>query len=117
MQPPPGTRRISRIPPRGIVINGHPTSIRLEPSFWEWLREISMECGLTTKALIEGIVATKNPKWPLTSALRLYIAQYFRNRDGAYYMQVDQLRGTRRAHRKQEEARNRRMDERAQTRS
>jgi predicted DNA-binding ribbon-helix-helix protein len=82
------------------------------------LREISCECGLTTKALIEGIVVTKSPHWPLTSALRLYIAQYFRNRaDGPHYMLVDQLRGTRRAHRKQEEARSRRMAERAQARS
>jgi predicted DNA-binding ribbon-helix-helix protein len=25
---------------RRIVINGHPTSLRLEPEFWYWLREI-----------------------------------------------------------------------------
>jgi predicted DNA-binding ribbon-helix-helix protein len=107
----------ARINPRPIFVNGHLTSIRLEPAFWQWLREIAAECGCIVKTLIEGIYVAKNPHWPLTSALRLYIAEYFRNRDGTYYMQVDQLRGTRRAHRKQEEARNRRMAERAQARS
>jgi len=34
---------------------------------------------LTAKAFIEGVVATKDPKCPLASALRLYIANYFRS--------------------------------------
>src|SRR5262245_30866339 len=90
---PPGTRRISRIPPRGIIVHGHPTSIRLEPDFWQFLREIAAECGCTMRTLIDGIATTKNPKWPLTSALRLYIAAYFRNANGQRYVIVDQLRG------------------------
>jgi predicted DNA-binding ribbon-helix-helix protein len=76
-------------------VHGHPTSIRLEPDFWQFLREIAAECGCTMRTLIDGIATTKNPKWPLTSALRLYIAAYFRNANGQYYMIVDQLRGTR----------------------
>ena len=43
----------SHVQPRRIIINGHPTSIRLEPAFWGWLREIAAECGMTAKALIE----------------------------------------------------------------
>ena len=69
----------SRVQPRRIIINGHPTSIRLEPAYWGWLREIAAECGMTTKALIEGIVIAKDPRRPLSSALRLYIAGYFHN--------------------------------------
>jgi predicted DNA-binding ribbon-helix-helix protein len=69
----------SRVQPRKIIINGHPTSIRLEPAFWGWLREIAAECGMTAKAFIEGVVAAKDPKCPLASALRLYIANYFRS--------------------------------------
>jgi predicted DNA-binding ribbon-helix-helix protein len=116
---PPGKGRYStRTPPRTIWINDRVTSIRLEPAFWQLLREIARECGLTTKALIEGIIDTKTEHWPLTSALRLYIAQCFRNRDiGPYVMLVDQQRGTRRAHRKQEADRSRRMAARAQARS
>ncbi len=69
----------SHVQPRRIIINGHPTSVRLEPAYWGWLREIAAECGLTAKAFIEGVVAAKDPKCPLASALRLYIANYFRN--------------------------------------
>ena len=69
----------SHVQPRKIIINGHPTSIRLELAFWGWLREIAAECGMTAKAFIEGVVAAKDPKCPLASALRLYIANYFRS--------------------------------------
>jgi len=34
---------------------------------------------LTAKAFIEGVVSAKDPKCPLASALRLYIANYFRS--------------------------------------
>ena len=70
---------MSHVQPRRIIINGHPTSVRLEPAYWGWLREIAAECGLTAKAFIEGVVAAKDPKCPLASALRLYIAHYFRS--------------------------------------
>ena len=69
----------SRVQPRRIIINGHPTSVRLEPAYWGWLREIAAECGMTAKAFIDGVVAAKDPKCPLASALRLYIAHYFRS--------------------------------------
>ena len=58
----------SHVQPRRIIINGHPTSVRLEPAYWGWLREIAAECGLTAKAFIEGVVAAKDPKCPLASA-------------------------------------------------
>ena len=29
----------SHVQPRRIIINGHPTSVRLEPAYWGWLRE------------------------------------------------------------------------------
>jgi len=94
---PPSTHRPStRTPPRSVNINGRWTSLRLEPAFWEMLREIAAECGLTVKAFIEGIIITKNPTWPLSSALRLYIAQYFRNVDGRLRF-LDVEHGTRRA--------------------
>ena len=65
------------VQPRRIIINGHPISIRLEPAFWGWLREIAAECGMTAKALIEGIFLAKSANCPLSSALRLHIADYF----------------------------------------
>jgi hypothetical protein len=49
---------------------------------------------MTTKALIEAVVAIKAPGWPLTSALRCYLLEYWRNASGSrYYVDLD--RGTR----------------------
>jgi predicted DNA-binding ribbon-helix-helix protein len=47
---------------RQIVINGHPTSFKLEPEYWPWLKEIAAEIGTTIKALIEAISATRSYK-------------------------------------------------------
>ena len=67
-----------KVKPRKIIINGHPTSLRLEPEFWYWLRQIAAECGTTATKLIEGIVIAKNPHRPLSSGrLRVSIAGYF----------------------------------------
>src|ERR1700757_816064 len=55
----------SHVQPRRIIINGHPPSVRLEPAYWGWLREIAAECGMTAKAFIDGVVAAKDPKCPL----------------------------------------------------
>jgi predicted DNA-binding ribbon-helix-helix protein len=85
----------AHVPPRKILLHGRPTSIRLEPWFWQWLREIAREVGCTVEALINNIAIHRDPHWPLTSALRLYIAQYWRNANGPrYYVDLD--RGTRR---------------------
>ena len=65
------------VKPRRVAINGHQTSIRLEPEFWYWLRQIAAECGTTATKLIEGIVIAKNPDRPLSSALRVSVAGYF----------------------------------------
>jgi predicted DNA-binding ribbon-helix-helix protein len=67
----------ARIPPRHIDIHGHPTSIRLEPQFWYWLRIIAAEVGCSAKALIEGIVVAKSPRQNLSSAIRVYVCAYF----------------------------------------
>ena len=68
-----------RLNPRRVAINGHQTSLRLEPEFWYWLRQIAAECGTTATKLIEGIVIAKNPHRPLSSALRVSVAGYFHN--------------------------------------
>jgi predicted DNA-binding ribbon-helix-helix protein len=90
---PPGARRISRIPPRKIIVCGRPTSIRLEPDFWQWLKEIAFLRQCTVRALIDAVAAS-SPQEPLSSLLRRFIAGFFRGRE--HYIIVDQLRGTRR---------------------
>ncbi len=60
-----------------IAIHGHQTSLRLEPEYWFWLRQIAAECGMTAKTFIESINIAKHPSRPLSSALRCSIAAYF----------------------------------------
>ena len=59
-----------------IWVNGHQTSLRLEPQFWFYLRQVAAEQGRSAKALIEGVVSAKDPRRPLSSALRVYVTQY-----------------------------------------
>jgi predicted DNA-binding ribbon-helix-helix protein len=66
----------SRFKPRKFIIHGHPTSVRLEPKFWYWLRMIAAERRMTVKKLIEEIISTKGTD-PLSSTLRVYVANHF----------------------------------------
>jgi predicted DNA-binding ribbon-helix-helix protein len=62
---------------RGMIINGHPTSFRLESIFWKLLRVAAVECGYSVKGLIEIISIAKQPTQNLSSAIRVYLAAYF----------------------------------------
>jgi predicted DNA-binding ribbon-helix-helix protein len=84
-----------RIQPRTIYVHGHPTSVRIEEKWWAMLREIAGTRGVTIKSVIESVIVSKDPKESLAAALRFFIAQYFRNRDGLYYF-LDVTHGTRR---------------------
>ena len=64
------------IKPRRIWVNGHQSSLRLEPEFWFYLRQVAAEQGRSAKSLIEGVVSAKDPRRPLSSALRVYVTQY-----------------------------------------
>ena len=61
---------------RSITIAGHETSIRLEPIFWEALRQAAVESGLPLNALVaqidmERIAAADPPN--LASAIRMWL--------------------------------------------
>lgn len=58
---------------RSVRIAGHPTSISLEPAFWEALREIAARRGLPVNALLTEIDATRGGN--LSSAIRLFILE------------------------------------------
>lgn len=68
---------VQRIVPHGMLINGHPTSIRLEPEYWYWLRQIAAEQGTSARKFIQSIAVAKNPHRGLASALRVTVAGYF----------------------------------------
>jgi predicted DNA-binding ribbon-helix-helix protein len=49
---------MKRHPHRGIIVAGHPTSLRLEAEFWDFLREIAYERQQLNE-LINAISQTK----------------------------------------------------------
>jgi predicted DNA-binding ribbon-helix-helix protein len=60
------------------MLVGHKTSVSLEDQFWDGLHEIAASEGVTTCALIERI-DTKRTVHNLSSAIRLYVLNHFRN--------------------------------------
>jgi predicted DNA-binding ribbon-helix-helix protein len=67
------------IKPRKITINGRSTSLRLEPEFYFWLRQIACEIGTPATKLIAHIDKARDPDRSLSSALRVYITGYLRD--------------------------------------
>jgi predicted DNA-binding ribbon-helix-helix protein len=64
------------IKPRKITINGRTTSLRLEDSFYFWLRQIACEVGTPTTKLIAHIDNTRNTDRSLSSAVRVFVTRY-----------------------------------------
>lgn len=62
---------------RSIKIAGHATSISLEDEFWDALNEIAESKSLGITALIE-LIDKQRKTDNLSSAIRLYILDYFR---------------------------------------
>jgi predicted DNA-binding ribbon-helix-helix protein len=62
---------------RSVTINGHQTSISLEPLFWDKLKVAAEERGLAINALVAEIdvqrIASSTP-CGLASAVRLWLA-------------------------------------------
>jgi predicted DNA-binding ribbon-helix-helix protein len=62
---------------RSVVLSRHKTSISLEEPFWQALREIATERGITTSALLNSI-ASKRGESNLSSAVRVFVLEHFR---------------------------------------
>ncbi len=60
-----------------VTVGGRRTSIRLEPSMWQALREISTREGKTMHALVTEIERGRAQS-SLTAAIRVYLLDYFR---------------------------------------
>jgi len=68
----------SRISKRSIVIAGHKTSVSLEDEFWDSLKDIAKERGMTLGALIAAIDADRQHS-NLSSAIRLFVLGVYRD--------------------------------------
>jgi predicted DNA-binding ribbon-helix-helix protein len=59
-----------------VTISGHPTSITLEPAFWQALREIATASDCSVNTLISRV--DESCAGNLSSALRVYILEYYK---------------------------------------
>ncbi len=64
---------------RSIVVAGHKTSVSLEEAFWNGMKEISGERNLTLSELV-GEIDDNRQQGNLSSAIRLFVLDYFRRR-------------------------------------
>lgn len=56
---------------RSVLIAGHPTSVSLEEEFWEALKQVAEQRGLSINALIEEIDQARTGN--LSSAIRVHV--------------------------------------------
>ena len=63
---------------RSIVIAGHKTSVSLEDAFWRGLKEIASGRDMTVSDLVAAIDAERQ-HGNLSSAIRLYVLDFYRN--------------------------------------
>src|SRR5262245_17953889 len=62
---------------RSIVIAGHKTSVSLEDAFWQGLKQIAGERELTRSDLV-ATIDTERRQGNLSSAIRLFVLDYYR---------------------------------------
>src|ERR1700728_606840 len=64
---------------RSIVVAGHKTSVSLEEAFWNGMKEISGLRNVTLSELV-GEIDNNRQQGNLSSAIRLFVLDYFRSR-------------------------------------
>ena len=71
---------MSRPVKRSLTLQGHRTSVSLEPEFWAGFREIAAARGLALNALAAEIDAGRAPETGLATAIRLAVLRFYRDR-------------------------------------
>ena len=64
---------------RSIVVGGHKTSVSLEDAFWSGLKEIA-DRRVTTLSELVGAIDKERQHTNLSSALRLFVLDFYRSR-------------------------------------
>jgi predicted DNA-binding ribbon-helix-helix protein len=65
---------------RSVVINGRKSSISLEEDFWIGVQEIAKEMDIPKAKLITQIKSDKEKGFNLSSAVRVYVLEYYRQK-------------------------------------
>jgi predicted DNA-binding ribbon-helix-helix protein len=68
----------SQVVKRSIVIGGHKTSVSLEDTFWNCLKEIAGERNATLSQLV-ATIDTDRERGNLSSAIRLFVLGFYRD--------------------------------------
>jgi predicted DNA-binding ribbon-helix-helix protein len=63
-----------------VTLNGHRTSVSLEPEFWEAFRAIAADSGHAINSLAAEIDADRGDLG-LASAIRLFVLRHYRQSD------------------------------------
>jgi predicted DNA-binding ribbon-helix-helix protein len=71
----------SSVTKHSIVLSGHKTSVSLEEAFWKALKTIAALRGTTLSDLV-ATIDTNREHANLSSAIRLFILDFYRNRLG-----------------------------------
>ena len=74
--------RKSHIDKRSAIIAGRKTSVRLEEGFWTGLKEIAATRKMTVNGIISEI-ALREPDGNLSSALRVFVLDFYRDKHRA----------------------------------
>ena len=74
----PGRSLKSSVTKRSIVIAGHKTSVSLEDQFWNSLKEIAGQRGMTLAELVAAIDRDREHA-NLSSAIRLFVLGVYRD--------------------------------------
>jgi predicted DNA-binding ribbon-helix-helix protein len=72
----------SLVTKRSIVVGGHKTSVSLEGAFWNGLKEIASSRQVTLSDLV-GSIDSERVHGNLSSAVRLFVLDYYRNKIAA----------------------------------
>jgi predicted DNA-binding ribbon-helix-helix protein len=78
-QPVGGVPMKSPVVKRSIVLGGHKTSVSLEEAFWIGMKEVAGQRSMTLSELV-GEIDTNRHQSNLSSAIRLFVLDYFRSR-------------------------------------
>lgn len=62
-----------------LTLNGHRTSVSLEPEFWSAFRDIAGENSKPINALAAEIDADRGLERGLASAIRVYVLKYWQS--------------------------------------
>jgi len=71
----------ARLRKHSVKLSGHSTSLSLEGVYWDALHSVAKNSGLSVTRLIEQIDRQRSGN--LSSAVRVYLLRYYRERAGA----------------------------------